>query len=1172
MVYLKAVDAYGFKSFADRTTVEFDKGLTAIVGPNGSGKSNITDAIRWVLGEQSAKSLRGARMEDVIFSGTEKRQPLNYAEVTLKLEDAFVSDSKLNITRRLYRSGESEYFINGTKSRLKDITELFLDTGLGKESFSMISQGKVDEILNAKPEDRRHLIEEAAGVLKYKKRKKETASKLEETMLNLSRVNDIIFDLEARVEPLQMEAAAAEEYKALTQEMKEADIQVTVTDIRELKTEYTRLGQEIKEFTEMIELKQARAGRLETELSEMNHDRDRLTASQEELNRRQLELSTGLERRQGRLSVLYEKQDNLAQSEARQQKELEKLTAELATVNQAAEKLASEQTELQTELRDLRQEERAYVRKLSDLNSDVVSLIETARDSYYQILSEQTAARNELKYIEKELAQLAQYFSKESAEDAEAYDQTVAEQADMKDRLTALERTLATCRKDYKESLETIRSQRSRYHELDEQLRQANRYIDRLKAKHQSLTAMQAEYQGYYQGVRLVLKEQLDGVHGAIAELISIEPRFQTALDIALGGQLQSIVTSDEKSARTAIQFLKKQKGGRATFLPLTTIQPRSMAESIRTRLEDENGYIGILSDLVQTEKRYTSIISNLTGRVIIAADMEAANRLAQLISYKFRIVTLDGNVVNPGGSMTGGSVNQSSALLKQKEEITQLAGQIEVYTAQLTELEAAFAALKSELTETELRSQKLRNEGEALAEEERELKSARDAQNARLSELKARQQQHAARVTQKKELTTTRQQLTAAVADKEKELKEIESRISDYQQLQTDAQSIERETTAALTEVRQQRMILEERQKYQHDREKENSKRRTQLETAMNDIESADSIENLEEAIKALKAEISSDQGELDSVSAQLDQAKAAGDDITAALADRQETYHELMRQISGLENGTGDMKGRYARIDVQLENLIYHLTEDYHMTYESAEEQYSEPHDIESLRQRVKLTKRAIDELGPVNPGAIEQYKDVKERYDFLTEQETDLLAAKETLETIIREMDDEVTTRFNDTFSKVQSNFGEVFRELFGGGSGELKLNNDDSLTAGIDIMIEPPGKKRQHLTLLSGGERALTAVALLFAILKVRTAPFVILDEVEAALDEANVIRFGSYVKSLSDDTQFIVITHRKGTMEAADRLYGVTMQNSGITQMVSVDLNQLNHNDIKELTE
>ncbi|ULG72861.1 chromosome segregation protein SMC [Macrococcus brunensis] len=1173
MVYLKTVEAYGFKSFADKTKVEFDQGLTAIIGPNGSGKSNITDAIRWVLGEQSAKSLRGARMEDVIFSGTEKRQALNYAEVTLKLDNSdrqIDADAQLNITRRLYRSGESEYFINQTKSRLKDITELFLDTGLGKESFSMISQGKVDEILNAKPEDRRHLIEEAAGVLKYKKRKKETASKLDETNLNLSRVNDIIFDLQARVEPLAIESAAAEEHQALTQEMTEADIQVTVTDIKALKTEYARLDTEIKEFSDMILIKKERTDKLELQLSSLNDRNSVLNESQARLNQQRLELSTQLERQQGRLSVLYEKQENQSQAEARQKKELQKLEAERETLQQASKKLSDETAELRAELKQVRQEERSAEKKLAELNSDVAGLIETARDQYYQVLSDQTAARNELKYIEKELTALERYFT-ENQPDIHHYQDMLSEQKVFEDKLEQVERELTAKRTAYKESFANIQSKQTRYRELDDQLRQGHRYLDKLKSKYQSLTAMQSEYQGYYQGVRLVLREKLGGIHGAVAELIDIDSKYQTALDIALGGQLQSIVTEDEASARAAIQFLKKRKGGRATFLPLSTIQPKTMAESIIDRMQQLEGYIGQLSDLITVDPKYASIVHNLTGLVVVAEDLEAANTIARQTSYKFRIVTLDGNIVNPGGSMTGGSVSQPSVLLRQKEELEQVGVQLSSYQEQLSVLEAEFNSLKSEITDAEIEAQHLQSASEELAEQEHMLKLQRDEFQSRLYTLKAMNQQQEERLRQENEYEATHQRLLKSIDENDVQLKGIEQQIAGYQLLQTDAQSIEKGVNQTLAELRQKKVMIEERLKYQQDKQQTNEERLEQVKTAQSDLEAVDEIDHIEEKITALKEEIKHSEERLSDVIRQFDQDKSEAEEVAADIKEQQVKYNELMRQLNNLENGVGEMKGQYSRIDVQLESLIYHLMEDYHMTFEAAENLYPEPADIDAARQRVKLTKLAIEELGPVNPNAIQQYKEGKERFDFLSEQETDLLSAKETLETIMKEMDHEVTARFNKTFSQVQSNFAQVFSELFGGGNGEIKLNSDDVLTAGLDIVVEPPGKKRQHLTLLSGGERALTAVALLFAILKVRTAPFVILDEVEAALDEANVLRFGHYVKTLSHDTQFIVITHRKGTMEAADRLYGVTMQNSGITQMVSVDLNELNHNEIKELT-
>ncbi|TDM07129.1 chromosome segregation protein SMC [Macrococcus lamae] len=1183
MVYLKGVTAYGFKSFADKTNVTFVRGLTAIVGPNGSGKSNITDAIRWVLGEQSAKNLRGARMEDVIFSGALNRQPLNYAEVTLKLDNELKlidSDPEIEVTRRLYRSGESEYFLNKNKVRLKDITDLFLDTGLGKEAFSIISQGKVDEILNAKAEDRRHLIEEAAGVLKYKKRKKETEAKLAETMGNLARVNDIIFDLEGRVEPLKMEAAIALEYQELTQEMKDADIQVTVFDIKQLKTDYSKLEQDIKEYEEMILLKQDKAARLEQRIAQTTEEKSVSAATLDELNDKLLELTEQIERNQGQYHLLTEKKDNHAASTDRLQRELTKLSQEITERKESQQESAELINEAKREVKQLRKEERTLEQKLTELNSDIEQLIEEARDSYYETLSEQTSSKNELKLIDRQIEQLTAYIESHQAvdNDSENYHEARQLYSQSEQQLIELEQQLTAARDDYKKESTNVSLIHQSYKEEEENLFKAYRYIEQLKSKHQSIVAMQAEYQGYFQGVRTVLKDTaLSGIHGAVAELIDIDSKYQTALDIALGSQLQSIITEDEDSARMAIASLKKKKAGRATFLPLSTIRKRELPESVRQQLAAHDGFVGILSELITTDKRYQAVIQNLSGLTIIAESLTVANQLARVANYKYRIVTLDGNIVNPGGSMTGGSVSQPSILLKQKEEEQQLAEKINQYESSTKSLEKNVSALKEKLTESEQRVQTLRRQGEALAEERQEKMLDLTHLEQRLAQLKRANEAFNELSDRRMEQAQLKLQATAlkqSMTSSEKELSMIQQKLEEYTAFRTDSRTHEKEVSASLNDVRSRRIIQEERLKYQEEQSEQMShhiKKFDQQMTELSEQNEMTSVEEITAKISELSAELSDMQSMRTTVEQQLALLKTTMQEQEELLNYARHDYNEAMRQISGLENGIGQMKSQYSRIDVQLENLIYHLLEDYHMTFEAAAIDYADFTDIESLRKRVKLTKASIEELGPVNIGAIKQYEEVEKRYDFLTEQESDLLAAKATLETIIRDMDKEVTARFTDTFKQVQENFHQVFSELFGGGTGELTLNSDDLLTAGVEMMVEPPGKKRQHLTLLSGGERALTAVALLFSILKVRSAPFVILDEVEAALDEANVVRFGNYLQTLSGDTQFIVITHRKGTMEAADRLYGVTMQNSGITQLVSVNLNELNQEKVKELT-
>lgn len=1182
MVYLKAVEALGFKSFADKTIVSFDPGLTAIVGPNGSGKSNITDAIRWVLGEQSAKNLRGAKMEDVIFSGAANRSPQNYAEVTLKLDNTTrqldVDQDLIAVTRRLYRSGESEYVLNGQKARLKDITELFLDTGLGKEAFSIISQGKVDEILNAKSEDRRHLIEEAAGVLKYKRRKKETTLKLDETMGNLARVNDIIFDLEGRIEPLAQEAAIAEEYEALMEEMRTSDIQITAHDIGVLKATHAQLETEIKEFEEMIALKSDKLSRLDSRMTIVQTENSSLQQQYEEGSNRRLVLTEQIERTQGQLGVLKEKLENFTASSERLKQELAKQEVNIKALTDEAAVFLEEQHSLSEQLKEMKQTEQRCEKKLTELNSDIDALIESARESYYETLSEQTNSKNELRLIERQIDEAAHFISKHEDLDAKAYDEAVKKAETVNAVLQQTDQQLNEVRTAYKTKLTQVNQQQQQYRTQQDNLYKAYQYIDQLKAKHASLLAMQEDFQGYYQGVRAVLRDRtLQGIHGPIASLIVTEKRYQTAVDIALGGQLQNIVVDDEQAARTAIRHLKEKRAGRATFMPLTTIKGRAISRQIIQQVESIDGYVGRLTELVTFKETYQAVIEQLTGLTLVAEHIRAANDIARAADFKYRVVTLDGNVVNPGGSMTGGSSNQPSQLLKQREEEEALRKKLADYTTSTEQMEQTVQTLKASISEQEFQLNELQQEGETLAEKRQELNFEKGTVDNEVTALRRSNELFNEVTERKSELEQLKQQKAAyaqSINQYAAALTSIEEQLEEYTSSATDKKSLEKSLNDELTTIRSNRIALEERLKYHNERIHQLNERILAAEKERDDLidqsklsstdEMNDKLQELTSLYETLQQERTLLEERVVSWRNELQQ-------FEETYAAYQSDYNETMRQMNGLENGIGEMKGKYARNDVQLENLIFHLLEDYHMTYEAAVSHIDTDADIELMRKRVKLTKMSIEELGPVNIGAIQQYKDVKARYDFLSEQEADLLAAKTTLESIIKEMDTEVTTRFTATFEAVQLHFSEVFKSLFGGGTGELVLTGEDELTAGIDIIAEPPGKKRQHLTLLSGGERALTAVALLFAILKVRSAPFVILDEVEAALDEANVLRFGQYLHTLSDQTQFIVITHRKGTMEAADRLYGVTMQNSGITQLVGVDLNELDNKKMKELT-
>ncbi|MCG7419871.1 chromosome segregation protein SMC [Macrococcus epidermidis] len=1194
MVYLKQVSAYGFKSFADKTTVNFDSGVTAIVGPNGSGKSNITDAIKWVLGEQSAKSLRGAKMEDVIFSGAQDRKPQNYAEVTLTMDNQKrmlnIDVDTVEVTRKLYRNGDSEYLLNKQKSRLKDVTELFLDSGLGRDAFSMISQGKVDQVLNAKPEERRQLIEEAAGVLKYKKRKKETESKLEDTNNNLLRVHDIIYDLKDRVEPLKIEASIAEEYLALSEEMKDADIQVTIADIESTRQDFTKFENEINEFNGLIQFKKEKSERLNEKLLQQKSERKTLQESIHNLNQSLLSTTEQIERHIGQVNVLKERLTNQNESSAKRSERLKKYNEQLTNELARKEEIETKIQTLSVNKKALDRQLKAQQKKLTELDLDNETLIDETRDSYYEKLSEQTALSNEIKLIEKEVEQFNQKQSKQQTvnnnveQDFEAIQQTIGH---LNNTITSKTNDLDKLREEYKQALSNIESRKAEYNTVREKYSQARRYIEDLERKRERLTLMQEEYQGYYQGVRILLKhkDQLNGIHTTVLDVIEIDAQYNDALDSALSASLQHIIVDDEQAGRAAIQFLRDKKYGRATFLPLSVIKPRSITHEVRQMVNNMPGFINTLNELIHTEQTYQSIIDNVSGNVLVCDTLKHANEIARAIGFKYRIVTLDGDIVNPGGSMSGGSKNKPTQALTARNDLQVITNQLAEFRASTEQLKKQVDTLSEMITTEEMKVNQLRIDGETLRDDVHQLKLSLEEATAKERRLKVMHEEVES-LMKESEYIASRQRLIKVHRETikaiELELVNLNARIQNFNNNASDKKSIEKKLNDNINDLKNELAVLTTKITHQTDILNE---RIAQIKDVQAEIDALHldanqiNVAAVEQEIIAKEETLRTLSEEKLAIESRMQTEDENLSELASSIDNMDKEYNELLRQISGIENGVGELKGKHSRLNVLLDNLINHLLEQYQMTFESAKDYVWETlgvedvfqTDLEHLRKRVRLTKISIEELGNVNLNAIEQYKTVGERYEFLTNQEADLLEAKANLESIIHEMDETVSVRFMETFETVSRAFERIFKQLFGGGTGLLQLTSEDVLTAGIDIFVEPPGKRRQNLSLLSGGERALTAIVLLFSILQARSAPFVILDEVEAALDEANVNRFADFLNTLTQDTQFIVITHRKGTMEKSDRLYGVTMQNSGITQLVSVNLKDLDDKKLKELT-
>ncbi|MDW4259570.1 chromosome segregation protein SMC [Staphylococcus saprophyticus] len=1180
MVYLKSIDAFGFKSFAEHTNVQFDEGVTAIVGPNGSGKSNITDAIKWVLGEQSAKSLRGAKMEDIIFSGAEHRKAQNYAEVKLKLENSSgklqVDSTEVTVTRRLYRSGESEYYLNNDRARLKDIIDLFLDSGLGKEAFSIISQGRVDEILNAKPIDRRQILEESAGVLKYKKRKATSVQKLDQTEDNLSRVEDILYDLEGRVEPLREEAAIAKEYKHLSKEMEKSDVLVTVHDIKQYSDNINELDDNLNHLKSQQATKDAEKVQHTQSLNKYKAERQQLDTRIESLNFELVKATEEVEKFTGQLNVLEERKRNQSETNARFEEEQESL------LNQA-ENLNKEKTEVQLEIDRLKAQQKELNEKVQYLESQLYvtdeqhdEKLETIKDEYYQLMSEQSDVNNDIRFLEHTIQENESKQSRLDSRLVEAYEQLKHIQSDINEaekQSTTTKKELKNAEQqlnEYERKLTQLKQQRSEY---EEKLHQAYRFNEKLKSRIDSAATQQEEYSYFFNGVKHILKaknKQLTGIRGAVAEVIQVPSDLTKAIEIALGASLQHVIVDSEKDGRQAIQYLKQNGLGRATFLPLNVIQPRHIANDILNSAKTSQGFINIASEAIQVDSDYQNVLQNLLGNTIIVDELKNANELARKIRYRTRIVTLEGDIVNPGGSMTGGGDRKTKSILAQKDDLAKMRAQLEDYQQQTIEFEKQFQAIKEasdQISENYFEtSQQYNSAKQRLHDFELELDRLRKSE-AHLKdeheEFEFEKNDGYQSETSKQTLTEKKQRLDQIKA----QLLKLEEDINLYTKLSKEGKVSTTQTQQQLHQKQSDLAVVKERLNAQ-------KQSLTKITKQLESVEKQQ--EKLDEQIKLFNSDEMTGEKAFETIQSHIEQSKVTKEKLTVDIEDvksrrlelndtieeTDQKLQEANQDILSIENRYQDIKAEQSRLDVLINHAIDHLSDDYHLTYERASELYELDEAIDVLRKKVKLTKMSIEELGPVNLNAIEQFEEINTRYTFLDEQRADLRAAKLTLEQLIDEMDQEVKDRFKETFHAVQGHFADVFKSLFGGGQAELRLTDDDYLSAGVDIIVQPPGKKLQHLSLLSGGERALSAIALLFAILKVRSAPFVILDEVEAALDEANVIRYAQYLKELSDQTQFIVITHRKGTMEFSDRLYGVTMQESGVSKLVSVNLNTI----------
>lgn len=1174
-MYLKEIEIQGFKSFADKTKVVFDQGVTAVVGPNGSGKSNITESLRWALGESSVKSLRGGKMPDVIFAGTESRKPLNYASVvvTLDNEDGFIKDAGqvIKVERHIYRSGDSEYRIDGKKVRLRDVHDLFLDTGLGRDSFSIISQGKVEEIFNSKPEERRAIFEEAAGVLKYKTRRKETESKLQQTQDNLDRLEDIIYELDNQIKPLAKQAENARKFLDLDGQRKAIYLDVLVAQIKENKAELELTEEELVQVQELLTSYYQKREELEEENQTLKKKRQDLQAQMSKDQGSLMDLTnliSDLERKLA-LSKLESEQVALNQQEAQ---------VRLASLEDKRKTLSKEKAEKEANLAQLEESLTENNKELNRLEAELLAfsddpdqMIELLRERFVALLQEEADVSNQLTRIENELENSRQLSQKQADQLEKLKDQLATAKEKASQQKTELESAKEQVQKllaDYQASAKEQEEQKVSFQAQQSQLFDRLDSLKNKQARAQSLENILKNHSNFYAGVKSVLqeKDRLGGIIGAVSEHLTFDVHYQTALEIALGASSQHIIVEDENAATKAIDFLKRNRAGRATFLPLTTIKARTISSQNQDAIAASPGFLGMADELVSFDKRLEAIFKNLLATTAIFDTVEHARAAARQVRYQVRMVTLDGTELRTGGSYAGGANRQNNSIFI-KPELEQLQKEIAKEEASLRSEEASLKTLQDEMAVLAERLEAIKSQGEQARIQEQGLYLAYQQTNQQVEELET--------LWKLQEEELNRLSLGDWQADKEKCQERLATIASEKQNLEAEIEEIKSNKNAIQEryqnlqeQVSQARLLKSELQGQKRyevtdierlgkeldnlDIEQEEIQRLLQekvdnLEKVDTDLLSQQAEEaktqktNLQQGLIRKQFELDDIEGQLDDIASHLDQARQQNEEWI-----RKQTRDEAKKE----------------KVSERLRYLQAQLTDQYQISYTEALEKAHELENLNLAEQEVKDFEKAIRSLGPVNLEAIDQYEEVHNRLDFLNSQRDDILSAKNLLLETITEMNDEVKERFKSTFEAIRESFKVTFRQMFGGGQADLILTEGDLLTAGVEISVQPPGKKIQSLNLMSGGEKALSALALLFSIIRVKTIPFVILDEVEAALDEANVKRFGDYLNRFDKDSQFIVVTHRKGTMAAADSIYGVTMQESGVSKIVSVKLKDL----------
>ncbi len=1189
-MYLKSIEVQGFKSFANKIVFDFHNGITGIVGPNGSGKSNVADAVRWVLGEQSAKQLRGAKMEDVIFAGTQNRKPVGFAYVAITLDNSDhalpVEYDEVTVSRRVYRSGESEYKINGHSCRLRDVTEMFYDTGIGKEGYSIIGQGQIDKILSGKPDERRELFDEAAGIVKFKRRKSAAIKKLENERSNLVRVNDILSELEKQVGPLKQQSEKAKEYLNYKTDLKKYDVNAFLLETDRIRKETAELNGRLKIVDDDLEDSKSEYDNTKSEYETAENQLNDINAQIDENSQTVSALELENQKLQGEINVFTEQIKTFNANKQLHSERLLDIEKDKQNKNNSVKELREQYNDLNTELSEYNDKLAAINDTAKALNAEIEGIsgqIDNRQNSIYDNLTEQSTIKAEnqkfvtmLEQLEIKKSELTSHIIKGKSDESAQKQVIKSLTAELDNAVGKLE----DINNSIEESNTSVTQLKAEIAEKNSELDKLTQNYHREKSRLESLINITERYDGYGNSIKKImeLKDSNPGILGVIADIVKVEKQYETAIETALGGTIQNIVTDKESTAKELIGYLKQNKLGRATFLPLNAIHARNTLEN--EACINEKGVIGVASNLVRVSFEYEGLAKYLLGRILVVDNIDNALLIAKKYKYSLRIVTLEGEQLNPGGSMTGGAFRNSSNLLGRRREIEELKQSVSNTNKQITQEKAAVADLRNQVAK---------------------YREALDSYNKLLRETHIRKNTIDVNL---KQADLKLSEIIASYGDDIKEQASIDSEIlkisESRNQVSGNLNLLDNQNEAARKEIENLGKTLEAKKS----EEAAIALKIENLKISHSSIEQKASfinenierlckeLDNLEEEktsiqekigetkelvsakqadIELVKNSIEESERKITAIGEKLEDLRAAKEKVNASHKEFFKKREELNEKIILLEKDSMRLHNQYDRLEESYDSLVDYMWNEYELTYSYALELKSdELNNINDIRKQINILKAAIKKLGDVNVNAIEEYKSVSERYEFMKTQHDDMIEAEESLMKVIEELDEGMRTQFTAKFEEIKVEFDKVFKELFGGGRGTIELvEGEDILEAGILIISQPPGKKLQNMMQLSGGEKALTAIALLFAIQNLKPSPFCLLDEIEAALDDSNVGRYANYLHKLTKHTQFIVITHRRGTMSAADRLYGITMQEKGVSTLVSVDLIENDLNDRKK---